>query len=290
MNIVTAIQFSPLLAKCPSDTKNNIIRSEQYIQKAFEYRTSLIVFPELSFVGNSFLNREEAAAVAEPIYGHTYKYLQKVAIKLSTYIVYGFVEDSDCELYNSAALIGPHGNLLHINRKSNLIGCDFLWAAPGNMEPEISATDIGLISAIVCRDLINKAVSSKSPCSICDIPSNYYLNNPCGVCGDQKTPHTKYVTKNSGVFGGKSVDIVAGVTNWGKGFFPPTTWMDFAEENQCTLVAANRWGTETNKGKYGTFTSDFHQGGSAIIEANGKVHINGLIFNENCVIAAAIEV
>ena len=75
-------------------------------------------------------------------------------------------------------------------------------------------------------------------------------------------------------------DIVAFSSNWGDGGFPAVNWMDFAKENHTVLVVANRYGQET--------CNNFGEGGSCIVEPGGKVHCQGLQWNQDCIIYADV--
>ncbi len=261
VKVLSAIQYRPDFSRSKAEVINNIKNCIPYIKRAVLDRSRFIVLPELCFSGYSFLNPEEACLVGEPYDGVTYELIKKVAVKYEVYIAYGYVEmERSGSLYNSCNLVDPKGTILASYRKINLWGNDFLWATSGKERPEIINTELGKVSIVVCRDLRDK------------IPSNIPNN-----LSDMK--------KSTPFFDGEKVDIVAACTNWGKGSgFPSTTWMDFASNNQCTLVVSNRWGEEVN----GSLKQDFGQGGSCIIEKNWKVHTHGLTFGSNCVVSSVI--
>lgn len=254
--IVSTIQFCPRLATSNADVMDNIRKCEPLLQKAYVVGSELIVFPELCFTGYSFMSGEQAARVCEKSDGPTFRAMQSAAIKLNAYIAWGYVESDGERLYNSASLVNPSGVLVSKCRKINLWSTDFLWATPGFEPAQIVETDLGLMSIVICRDLKDK------------IPSNI----------------PRMASRNSSMFEGRKVDIVAACVNWGKGGFPSTSWMDFAANNGCTLAVANRWGKE----EVNSFTQDFGNGGSAIVESNWAVHTSGLEFQQDCVVTANI--
>ncbi len=215
--------------------------------------SDLVVFPELAFTGYSFLNTDQAAAVAEPWDGPTMTSMRYFAVSADTHVAWGYVESDPATglLHNSATLLSPDGVVIARHRKMNLWGNDFLWATPGSAPPPVVETELGMMSVIVCRDLRDRM---------------------------PKLPRT------ASLYGDKP-DVVAACTNWGEGGFPSTTWMDFVAENSCTMVVANRWGEETS----GSFSQDFGHGGSAIIGRDWKVHTGGLKFGADCVVSAAFE-
>jgi predicted amidohydrolase len=75
-------------------------------------------------------------------------------------------------------------------------------------------------------------------------------------------------------------DIVAFSANWGAGGFPSVNWIRFVKENETFLVVSNRYGKEAN--------NDFGEGGVCIIEPSGKVHCEGLVWDQPCIVYANI--
>ncbi len=255
---MAAVQLRPRLARSPADVKDNLRRSAPLMERAASLGASLIVMPELCATGYSFLGPEEAAMVAEPADGETFQFFRQMAVRAEAYVVYGFVEDDGDGLHNSAVIVSPAGEMVALSRKCFMAGSDYLWATPSLEAPPIVRTELGLMSAVVCRDL---------------------KDDPPGKDGAE-----------GGLFGSQHVDIVCGLTNWGKGFFPSSKWVEFAQGNKCVLVVSNRWGLEVNESeKHGKYSSDFGDGGSAIIGPEGRVYIQGLRFGEDCVVAARPE-
>lgn len=256
MNILSCVQFQPRFARCPADVSDNVRRSAPLIHEAGRVGSQLIVFPELAFTGYSFLDRDQAAAVAEALDGMTFRAMRAVAVELKAYVAWGYVESAEGRLHNSCSMVGPDGALVSSYRKINLWGNDFLWASPGREPAPIVQTELGRTSVIICRDLRDK------------VPTNIPI-----MASKKPQPFWK----------AQKVDVVAACLNWGKGGFPSTTWMDFAADNECTLAVANRWGAEEN----GTFRQSFGQGGSCVIRPDWTVHTGGLKFNQDCVVSAS---
>lgn len=252
MPILSAIQYKPRFATSPADVSDNFRRCEDLVEKAVLVGAELIVFPELAFTGYSFLNIDDAARVAEVPDGPTFRRISDLAVKAECYVAWGFVElDPSGALFNSASLVGPDGSLLLTNRKMNLWANDYLWATPGSDLPGIVQTSFGWTSVIICRDLIDKSPGS-----------------------------------GRRIFSGRKIDLVAAPVNWSRGGFPATEWMDFAQNNSCTLAVANRWGVEENR----SFKHDFGQGGSAIVDKMARPHIGGLEFGSDSAIVAMVDV
>lgn len=258
MKIISCVQFRPRLSHCQADVADNIRRTEPLLHSAHQVGSQLVVFPELAFTGYSFLDRERAAAVAEPMDGPTFRSMRSIASALRSYVAWGYVEAGDGKLHNSCSLVDPNGVLIASYRKINLYSCDYLWATPGLEPGPIVDTDLGRMSVVICRDIRDK------------IPENI-----------------PRVAKEKSLWRGRRVDIVAGMTNWGSGGgYPPVTFMNFAADNCCTLAVADRWGDE---GVPGTeFVSHFGTGKTAIITPEWDVHTGGMVHGADCVVSAAL--
>jgi len=256
MSILSVVQFKPRLATNLADVGDNYRQCEPLIQQAANLGSQFIVFPELCFTGYSFMNKEEASRVCEKQDGPTFRLMRGIAIELQAYVSWGYIESDGVDLYNSATLIGPNGNLLSGYRKVNLFSNDFLWATPGFTSAPVVQTEFGNTSIVVCRDLRNK------------IPSNI-----------------PRVASSVPLFGDQKLDLVAACVNWGKSGYPATSWMDFVADNKCILLVSNRWGEEA--GSHG-YKQDFGHGGSIIIEPSWKCHTGGIQFGKNCLVSSSI--
>lgn len=259
MFIISTIQFRPNFATCQADVGNNYRMITPLLNQAIQTGSELIVLPELCLTGYSFLSQEDAAKVAEPFDGKTFRVMRTFAIQANAYVSWGYLEydPKTNKMYNSATMVSPEGEIVTKYRKINLWGNDHLWATPGSEIAPIVNTKFGETSIIICRDLRDK------------IPN--FIQRFASE-GDKKH------------YDGRQVDLVVASTNWGKGGFPSTTWMEFVAQNKCTLIVANRWGTEFN----GSFSNEFGQGGVAIIESDWKIHIDGIKFSQDCVVTAVI--
>lgn len=259
MIIASAVQFKPRLARSSAEVRDNFRRCEGMIyNEVANLGSQIVVFPELAFTGYSFMSPDEAVVASEAWDGSTYRSMQEVAVSLNTYVAWGYIENDRGTLYNAATVIDPNGKAIVRHRKMNLWGNDFLWASPGRKTADVVQTEIGNLSVVICRDLRDK------------VPNNI----------------PRLASDEPPVFPGMKPSIVAACVNLGKGGFPSTSWMDFAANNSCVLVVANRWGKE--EGSIG-FTQDFGHGGSAIIDTNWKVHVNGLKFDADCVVSTVLD-
>lgn len=112
----------------------------------------LIVLPELASTGYRFSSREEAWSCAEPVSCSNYlNYLIEKASGYCCYIVTGFCERDQDELFNSSVLIGPNG-IIGIYRKLHLFREEKLIFKPGNRGIDVYPTPIGKIGMLICFD------------------------------------------------------------------------------------------------------------------------------------------
>lgn len=201
---VAVLQYAPEF-KSPK----NVLTLLCMVDEAVAEGAGLIVAPELCLTGYSFMSRQEAENFGLPVKNVVAEHLAKRAAKYSVAIVWGFLEKSVENLYNSQAIVLPDGDI-RVYRKQNLWGNDFLWATPGDENPPI--VDFGgvKVGLLICRDIRDKTESASS------------IYEP----GD--------------------ADIVAFSANFGDGGFPAVSWMDFAKSNKTYLAVSNRYGREAN--------------------------------------------
>ena len=208
----------------------------------------LIVLPELSTTGYSFMSEAEARPFSEPLLAEkgpspSLNHMTHISKITGSAIAWGFVEDAQGKLFNSQCLVTPSGDYATY-RKRNRWANDFLWAAKGDVSPTIVNWRGRSIGLLICRDIRDKS----------DVSDDIY------EVGD--------------------ADIVAFSANFGNGGFPPVSWVEFAENNKTALVVSNRYGQEEQ--------NNFGGGGICIIRPNGKVECEGLKWNEPCVVLAEV--
>lgn len=252
---IAAIQFAPTF----KDVGANLDRISKLVRQAAVRGAQLVVLPELCTTGYSFMSEAEARPFAESPFwledttapGTSMHLMQKLSHQLKITIVWGYIEIDlgTKQLYNAQALLAPDGSWVSY-RKINRWGNDFLWAQPGVANPPVVKLDF---------DGVTKRVGLL-------------------ICRDVRDRATSDWTN---FYSAGDADIVAFSSNWGDGGFPAVSWMDFASENRATLVVANRWGQET--------CNNFGEGGTCIIEPKGRVHCEGLVWSEDCLIVADVE-
>jgi 5-aminopentanamidase len=110
----------------------------------------LYVLPELFNTGYNFIDAAEAESLAEPLHGPTFEALAGFARKKACYISYGFAERSG-KIYNSAALLGPEGNI-GLYRKVHLYYRENIFFAPGDLGFPVFDLPFGKIGMMICFD------------------------------------------------------------------------------------------------------------------------------------------
>ncbi len=142
------IQFAPVLG----DAQATIRNIDELIDQT--KTTDILVLPELCNSGYNFSSFEEAWETSEEIKNSSFiNYLTSKCKQFNLYIVSGFNERDDRDLYNSAILIGPEGYIGNY-RKLHLFMNEKDYFKPGNVG--LPVFDIGLckIGMLVCFDWI----------------------------------------------------------------------------------------------------------------------------------------
>lgn len=251
-----AVQFAPKFG----EKKANLLRLGALVHEAAEHNAQLIVLPELATTGYSFMSAKEAAPYSEVLTdfseGTSMGMMSSFARQYGCFIAWGLVErDVGARmLYNTQVLVGPEGQYEHY-RKINRWGNDFLWSAEGRANPSILR---GEFVDPLTKDRVTKKLGLLI----------------CRDVRDKKDDSWKSFYEKG------DADIICFSANWGDGGFPAVSWMDFVKDNQATLIVSNRYGKE--------LPNNFGEGGVCIIEPNGKVHCEGLRWNEDCIVYAEI--
>jgi predicted amidohydrolase len=116
---------------CPAfgEVTANLERIENALQGC---RTDLIVLPELASTGYLLRDREEALELSEPVPGGpTTDAMARLSSDLSCMIVFGVLERSGEDLFNSAASVTPEGDV-HVYRKTHLFDREKTIFEPGD--------------------------------------------------------------------------------------------------------------------------------------------------------------
>lgn len=144
---IACAQFEPRVG----ELERNRDQSCELITDAAKKGSNFIVLPELANSGYVFNSRQEARSLSEKIPdGETAEKWTELAIEHDAYIVGGYAEQENNQLYNSSILVGPEG-YIGTHRKVHLWNEEKLWFEPGN-EIEVFNTEIGRIGMQICYD------------------------------------------------------------------------------------------------------------------------------------------
>lgn len=134
--------------------ENNIARLLALNEEAAKNSARIIVNTELATTGYAFLSRREITPYAESIPGPTTETFGKIARQYGCYICIGMPERDPRTgiFYNSAALIGPNGDVVARYRKLSPAFRENLWAAKGNLPVPVVRTEFGVLSMVICAD------------------------------------------------------------------------------------------------------------------------------------------
>jgi predicted amidohydrolase len=120
-----------------------------FLEQAADQKVDLVVLPEtLTFfgTGKSFVD------VAEPIPGPSTAYFGELAKQHDLYIVAGLVEKDGHLMYNTAALIGPDGELVGKYRKVCLPRTEIEAGFQPGHEYPVFETRFGKVGMMICYD------------------------------------------------------------------------------------------------------------------------------------------
>lgn len=133
----------------PDENRNKIAQSLSGIE------ADLIVLPELAVSGYLFSSRKQPMSVAESgTGGPTAVLLKKIARERNCSIVAGFAELCGEDVYNSAMLVNPDGNV-HIYRKVHLFDDEKRWFKPGDEGFKVFTAKDGVrVGLMICFDWI----------------------------------------------------------------------------------------------------------------------------------------
>ena len=141
------VQFSPVFG----DKKHNLDRVSSLMA---DIHADLIVLPELFNTGYTFLSKEELTSLAEPAdSGETYTHMQTLAQAKNCCFAYGFAENNEGAIYNSAALVAPDA-LIGVYRKNHLFFEEKKIFTPGNLGFPVFHYKNTTLGMLVCYDWI----------------------------------------------------------------------------------------------------------------------------------------
>lgn len=155
-----AVQVAPETGPLTADSiRSNIARCAELTERCVAATgAELVVLPETATTGfTPGVGSDELWQLASELPGLMSESLQEVARRLGVHIVVGTYERGDVRgvVHNSAALIGPTGDVLGVYRKTHPFCTELVanggWVTPGD-EATVIDTDLGRIGLIICFD------------------------------------------------------------------------------------------------------------------------------------------
>src|SRR5436190_16198183 len=153
---VATVQMKPELG----NSENNLVKMSDFVSKiASQQKVDLIVFPELITSGYELGVR--FTELGQRVPGPAINLMAQRAADAGVYIAFGLVTKEKVEsiLYNSAALVGPEGELLGVYHKVHLRGEERMAFREGFKIPVIDTGEIGKIGLMLGWDLAFPEVS-----------------------------------------------------------------------------------------------------------------------------------
>jgi len=117
-------------------------------EEAMNHRPDFVVFPEYCLTGF-----EEWDFSGAELYGDIVERVSGLARENGVYVVFGLLEPYKNCVYNSALLIGRHGEILLKHRKFQ----EPMKFCTGNTV-KTARTEFGKVALIICGDLYNKRI------------------------------------------------------------------------------------------------------------------------------------
>jgi predicted amidohydrolase len=155
-----ALQLAPLPGPLgPDSVAGNCAKAVGWLRRCVEATNAeLVVLPETATTGFvPGIGAEELWDLVSEIPGPVTEPLQAEARRLGVHLVWGTYERGERRgiVHNSAALIGPSGDVLGTYRKTHPFGSELAdrggWVTPGS-EVVVVETALGRIGLIICFD------------------------------------------------------------------------------------------------------------------------------------------
>ena len=143
---VCGIQFQSITG----DYGNNRLRAETLIREAAEKGSKLILLPELALTG--YIYETSIWDYAEPLNGHTAKWLLSLSEELNVHIGTCIVEKSEDDFFDTFILTGPDQAFYH-HRKVEAASFEAYYIKSAGINNSVFDTAIGRIGVGICFDL-----------------------------------------------------------------------------------------------------------------------------------------
>jgi predicted amidohydrolase len=146
-SIVAVAQFTPT----PGDPEANIGQIERTLERLpANSSTDLVVFPEYILTG--YPGEERESAFLSQDVGAWHERIIKLASRRNLYLVVGYVEQKQGQLFSSVVLAGPEGVLAHYS-KTHVLSGDQSWCSAGTSAPPVVDLPLGRVGLLLGTDL-----------------------------------------------------------------------------------------------------------------------------------------
>jgi predicted amidohydrolase len=147
------------IAITPNDVQANVAKGKEWLKKAVSVHSAdLVVFPETATTGyETGLSAEELWGLVDEVPGEVTAEIQSTAAELGVHVVWPTYRRGSVrgEVYNSAVLIGPKGEIIGTYDKTHPAPWERRdhggWATIGT-QAEVFETELGTIGMIICYD------------------------------------------------------------------------------------------------------------------------------------------
>lgn len=144
---LAAVHYYPAGGSTPMD---NRMQFAPLIADAAQQHADLVVLGEcVTIIGN----KHDLVSAAEPVPGPSTRYFGELSAKYDLYIVVGLYEREGALIYNTAALIGPDGELVGKYRKVCPARDELRAGVMPGTEYPVFNTRFGKLGMIICFDV-----------------------------------------------------------------------------------------------------------------------------------------
>ena len=126
----------------------NLANAVRFIEEASQEACDIIVLPECLDFG---WTHSSALSGAQPIPGPYSERLQNAAREQGIHVIAGLTERDGEQIYNTAILISPEGEILAKHHKINILDIAQHIYTPGN-SCSVTSTELGKIGMNICAD------------------------------------------------------------------------------------------------------------------------------------------
>ena len=145
---VAQIQFNPQVG----EMKVNFSKVQRLLVKAKD--AELVLLPELANSGYNFTDRQQALLLSDTLINSKYvEMLSAHSRKTNQYIVSGFLEKENDQLFNSSLFISPKGKIA-VYRKIHLFMNEKQIFAKGNLGLSVFDLDGYKLGMLICFDYL----------------------------------------------------------------------------------------------------------------------------------------